>query len=48
MGYTSYIVRQTECIVVNQITVDSYALLFKVNTDISNDNSCKTKLHFVI
>ena len=28
IGFNPYIMRQTECLVVNPITVDSYALLF--------------------
>ena len=29
-------------------TVTAYIFQFKVTTDISDDNSCKTKLHFVM
>ena len=32
IGYNPYIMRQTACLVVNSITVDSYALLFNCTT----------------
>ena len=32
IGYNPYIMRQTACLVVNPITVDSYALLFNCMT----------------
>ena len=33
IGYNPYIMRQTACLVVNPITVDSYALLFNCSTE---------------
>ena len=32
IGYNPYIMRQTACLVVNQITIDSYASLFNCTT----------------
>ena len=39
IGYNSYINRQTACLVVNPITVDSYALLFNYTTVVRASDS---------
>ena len=39
IGYNPYIMRQTACLVVNPITVDSYALLFNCTTVVRASDS---------
>ena len=41
IGYNPYIMRQTACLVVNQITVDSYALLFNWTAVVRGSDSMK-------